>query len=226
MTAIAVFLEIGQKKAIASAAEWPGWCRAAKTEAEALAALVAYAPRYAPVAAGAGLDFSLPASPTDLAVVERLAGDASTDFGVPGRVAQAERGPLAEDDEARLLAVWNACFDRFVAAARAAEGKPLRKGPRGGGRELEKISEHVLGAEAHYLATLGWPVKLAEVDNHRTHIAPLRAAACDGLAAARRGEIAPTGPRGGKRWPPRYYLRRSGWHLLDHAWELEDRIEG
>jgi hypothetical protein len=27
----------------------------------------------------------------------------------------------------------------------------------------------------------------------------------------------------GKRWPPRYAARRIAWHVLDHAWEIEDR---
>jgi hypothetical protein len=26
------------------------------------------------------------------------------------------------------------------------------------------------------------------------------------------------------RWPPRYVVRRAAWHVLDHAWEIEDRI--
>ena len=32
------------------------------------------------------------------------------------------------------------------------------------------------------------------------------------------------GPRGGSIWTPRYYVRRSTWHTLDHTWEIEDRI--
>ena len=31
-------------------------------------------------------------------------------------------------------------------------------------------------------------------------------------------------PRQTKRlWSPRYTVRRSAWHALDHAWEIEDR---
>ncbi|MEP6695142.1 MAG: hypothetical protein ABJB39_10910, partial [Chloroflexota bacterium] len=26
-----------------------------------------------------------------------------------------------------------------------------------------------------------------------------------------------------KLWAPRFFVRRAAWHLLDHAWELEDR---
>jgi hypothetical protein len=39
-------------------------------------------------------------------------------------------------------------------------GKELRKGPRGGGRDPEKIMEHVLGAEASYFRQLGWKHKV------------------------------------------------------------------
>ena len=27
-------------------------------------------------------------------------------------------------------------------------------------------------------------------------------------------------------WPVRYAIRRAAWHVLDHAWELEDRSGG
>ena len=31
-------------------------------------------------------------------------------------------------------------------------------------------------------------------------------------------------PRTTKRpWSPRYAVRRAAWHVLDHAWEIEDR---
>ena len=51
----------------------------------------------------------------------------------------------------------------------------------------------------------------------------LRDAVLAGLAAAARSEIPARGPRGGLRWRPRYFVRRVAWHLLDHAWEIEDR---
>ncbi|HEX9977438.1 MAG TPA: hypothetical protein VGB41_02310 [Acidimicrobiia bacterium] len=43
------------------------------------------------------------------------------------------------------------------------------------------------------------------------------------LGGRLRGEIPAEGPRGGVRWPSRYAIRRAAWHVLDHAWELEDR---
>ena len=53
-----------------------------------------------------------------------------------------------------------------------------------------------------------------------------RKAFIDALWSRHRGELPDFGPRGGRRWTPRYAIRRSAWHALDHAWEIEDRIEG
>ena len=48
----------------------------------------------------------------------------------------------------------------------------------------------------------------------------------DAAYARARGELPDEGPRGGKRWPAPYAIRRSAWHALDHAWEIEDRSAG
>jgi hypothetical protein len=40
---IAVFLEVTPKQTVASALDWPGWCRAAREEDAALQALASYA---------------------------------------------------------------------------------------------------------------------------------------------------------------------------------------
>ena len=36
----------------------------------------------------------------------------------------------------------------------------------------------------------------------------------------RASDGSPVVPKG---WPPRYAIRRIAWHVLDHAWEIEDR---
>lgn len=105
----------------------------------------------------------------------------------------------------------------------AAAGRELRKGPRGGGRDIEKIIEHVLEADKNYLSKLGWKLKLEPAADSHEKLALTRQAALDGLAAASRGELPSHGPRGGARWTPRYFVRRAAWHVLDHAWEIEDR---
>ena len=95
----------------------------------------------------------------------------------------------------------------------------MRKGARGGGRELDKIVQHVLDAEGGYLRRLEYKRdKAAETDAKLS-----RKAMLEGLGMAVRGEVPETGPRGGKRWSARYFVRREAWHVLDHAWEIEDR---
>lgn len=222
---IAVYLETGKKKTFACAVAWPGWSRSGKDEAAALQALAEYGPRYAKVARKAKVDFRAPDGPQDFQVVERLEGDSATDFGVPGIAPAADARKVDAAELERLQALLKGCYQALDSAARAAENKALRKGPRGGGRELEGILRHVLEAQGGYMATLGW--KAAKVDGESLEELAARTpqATLDALAAATRGETEQQGPRGGKRWSPRYFTRRSAWHILDHAWEIEDRAE-
>ena len=46
-----------------------------------------------------------------------------------------------------------------------------------------------------------------------------------GQVAAALGVYAVGSPLAGRKWPPRYAVRRIAWHALDHAWEMEDRTE-
>jgi hypothetical protein len=220
---IDVYLEIG-KKTFAGAVAWPGWCRSGRDEAAALQALYDYAPRYARALRAAPLDFQAPADVSAFRVVERLKGDATTDFGAPG-AAPADDARTVDDRELqRFQTLLDACWRAFDAAAKAAKGKELRKGPRGGGRDVEGIVQHVLGADTSYLAQLGWKFKLAEADEPDTALRRVRQVMLEAMAAAARGEVPSQGPRGGARWATRYFVRRVAWHVLDHAWEIEDRI--
>jgi hypothetical protein len=221
---IDVYLEVGEKKTLACAIDWPGWCRGGRDEASALAALVEYGPRYADVLKGTRLGFHAPKDISQLKAVEHLKGNATTDFGVPGMAASADDEPIGDKDLKRIEKLLKACWDAFDAAARSAKGKELRKGPRGGGRELEKIIEHVLGADQGYLSSLGWKLKKTSGADLDEQIAETRAAVLDALKSAVDGDLPERGPRGGKIWRPRYYVRRSAWHVLDHVWEIEDRI--
>ena len=219
-----VYLEAGQKRVFAAAVDWPGWCRSGRDEASALQALCDYASRYARVLQAAQLGFSIPANPTAFSVVERLPGDATTDFGAPGAIPSSDALPVSEAELQRLQALLVACWRAFDMAVRSAAGKELRKGPRGGGREVDKIVRHVLDADGGYLSSLGWKLKLNETDGAEKKLGQARQAILECLASAVRGEIEARGPRGGLRWPPRYFVRRVAWHVLDHAWEIEDRI--
>src|SRR5918994_6363207 len=150
-----VYLEVGQKKIFAGALDWPGWCRSARDEETALATLIAYAPRYARIFARTTIEFVPPDDPAAFTVVERLAGNSTTDFGAPDVAPARDAEPFdeaaRERSEVILAAIWRA-FDRAI---EAAEGKELRKGPRGGGRDLEPIVRHVLGADTGYLRQIG-----------------------------------------------------------------------
>ncbi len=220
-----IYLEIGEKKSFAGAVDWPGWCRSGRDEAAAVQALLDYGPRYGRILDAADISFAPPTETAAFDIVERLEGNATTDFGAPAAVPSSDTEPFDENDlrhyEALLPAFWQA-FDRAV---QAGTGKELRKGPRGGGRELEKIMDHVLGAEAGYLRAMAWKGHKvdSEADLH-DELRRIRPAILEALAAAARGELPDRGPRGGTVWSPRYFVRRSIWHLLDHAWEIEDRI--
>ncbi|HEV8638463.1 MAG TPA: hypothetical protein VG370_29970 [Chloroflexota bacterium] len=211
----AVYLELGAKRVFACALDWPGWCRSGKDEGQALEALAAAAPRYARVAMEAGL-----ACPVDAVgafeVVDRLPGSTTTDFGAPGAVAPRDAEPLTREEAERLAALvaasWTV-FDRVVASAPAE----LRKGPRGGGRDRDAVVEHVLAAEVAYARKLGVRHR-QPARGDVAAVAALRAGIVEALHAAAEGM-----PVVEKGWPPRYAARRIAWHVLDHAWEVEDR---
>ena len=195
-----VYVEVGAKKAFASAADWPGWSRGGKDEKSALATLAGYASRYARVASLARVDF--PASAANFDVVERLKGSASTDFGVPGAPAARESKPTTDAETRRMISLVEACW-KYLDQVRAEAPEELRKGPRGGGRDREKMYAHVLEAELAYARQIG--LRIQEPDRHAL------------LAALRN-------PNPDARWPVTYAVRRIAWHALDHAWEMEDRI--
>lgn len=220
---ITVYLEIGAQRTFAGAVEWPGWCRSGRDEVTALAALVAYGPRYAQVLRATALAFQPPTDVARLTVTERLSGTTTTDFGAPAVAPAADARPVDDRELARLQQILRACWAAFDAGLTAAAGRTLRTGPRGGGRDVGRLVEHVVDAEWSYLASLGWK-RPARAEAPQARVAQNRQAVLDALTAAAHGELPERGPRGGLRWTPRYFVRRSAWHVLDHVWELEDRL--
>jgi hypothetical protein len=214
-----VYLEVGSKRIFAGAIDWPGWCRSSTDEDLALQALLEYGPRYARVTDLAGLVFESPAAVAALKVVERLAGNSTTDFGAPDAAPAGDSEPVDGEDLTLFQTLLEACWQSLDLAVQSARGKALRLGPRGGGRDLDKIVDHVRGGQVGYLRQLGSKVAADQED-----LSVVRRAVQQGLIAAAAGEIPAVGPRGGVRWTPRYFVRRSAWHILDHAWEIEDRI--
>jgi hypothetical protein len=222
---IEVYLEIGQSRTFAVALDWPGWCRSGRDEAAALHALYAYGPRYAHALQRTQLHFRAPSEESALVVVERQKGNTTTNFGAPNLALARDTQPIDQAELQRYQAVLKACWRALDRAVQAATGKTLSKGPRGGGRDVTKIVEHVQGVDASYLTSLGGKLKPSGEDTPSQALAQIRQAILTTLIAAARGEVSARGPRGGVRWTPRYFVRRLAWHELDHAWEIEDRAE-
>jgi hypothetical protein len=194
-----VYFEEGKSSVFAAAIDWPGWCRRAKSVDGALEALLDYQDRYATVV-------SVSFKPGKLDVVGTVAGNTTTDFGAPGVDTPWDAEPITSSNLKGQVTVLKDCwayFDRVVDNAPAT----LTKGPRGGGRDRDDIVAHVQEAERHYCSKLGTRVP------PRTPWAEQRETVAAALLA---------GSPGGA-WPSRYSLRRIAWHVLDHAWEIEDK---
>ena len=222
---IEVYVEAGQTRAFAVALDWPGWCRSGRDQAAALQALFEYGPRYAHVLEQTRLGFHAPSEPSDLVVVERHKGNTTTNFGAPNLALPRDTQPIDPDELKRWQTALKACWRALDQAVQAAEGHTLSKGPRGGGRNVAKIMEHVQGVDASYLSSLGGKLKPSDKADPGQALEHTRQAILDTLVASARGEVPERGPRGGVRWTARYFVRRLAWHELDHAWEIEDRAE-
>src|SRR3954452_13190573 len=214
---VRVMIEQGKKKrVVASAFDWPGWDRSAKTEEPALAVLEAYRPRYAPVAdlAGHGEPFRT-AGP--LEVVERIEGIGMTDFyGVSMRSATPELEPLSDVECDRKIALLRACWTYFDDVA-SRVSRELRLGPRGGGRDRDRIVRHVGGAEIDEFAKKVGVLTPLEARDDPAALQAHR----DTLVAAIRDHSARGVPA--RNWSVQFLIRHTAYHLLDHAWEMEDR---
>jgi len=213
---IRVMVEQGKKKAVAVALDWPGWDRSGKSEAEALELFAAYRPRYAKVAELAGLAGEFRAA-GKVKIVERLEGAGMTAFyGLSFRSTGPEHAPMSDAVCERRIALLRASWTYFddVASRVSAE---LRKGPRGGGRDRDKIVRHTNGAEIDEFAKrvgVNTPLDARErPDDLRAHR--------DAFCAAIRDYNARGAPA--RTWTVQFVIRHSAYHMLDHAWEMEDR---
>lgn len=219
---IAVCLEVTSKQAFASALDWPGWCRAGRDEAAALQALAGHAGRYARVAEKAGAGFP---SVVAFDVVERVSGGPTTAFAAPECrrpfpqvTVEADRGSVTTGAARRLAGLLSAAWATFdeIAAASPAE---LRKGPRGGGRDRDALIDHVIAAGRAYARKLG--VKRRQPAAH--DIEAVEEVCTAGAAVV--GEPSTRSPVGPDGWTTRYAARRIAWHVLEHGWEMQDRVD-
>ena len=217
--AMRVLLEIGTKgrRVVAAATDWPGLDRWGKDEDDALAKLSSSVPRYAPVAERAGLATSFSRQRT-LEVIERYQGSSSTDFwGIAHVPSETERAVLSARELERRLELLEACWAYFddVAARVSAD---LRAGPRGPGWTRDEIIRHVHANESEQFTRKVEVRTPREViltpDGREAH----RPQVLDAIRTYNaEGRIA------GRSWPIQFLVRRMAQHLMDHAWDMEDR---
>ncbi|MBA3826783.1 MAG: hypothetical protein H0X24_23170 [Ktedonobacterales bacterium] len=180
-----------------------------------MARIQAYLPRYAPVAhlAKMGAEFAAIAT---VDAVERYPGTGSTDFwGISFAFSGIDQQAMSREELERELTLMQACWT-FFDEVRARVSAEMLKGPRGGGRDRDRIVRHTLGAEQDWAAKLG----LRPPDGTPLTDAGLRAHRDDYCMAIRafhaESKLART-------WPLRYLIRHTAFHTLDHAWEMEDK---
>ena len=205
------------KRVVAIALNWPGWSRGAKTIDQAQDVLELYRQRYRAIAVEAGMADEFDAA-GPLEIVEDKVGTGSTDFwGISFSPSSFEPEPMDDIEIERKITLLKACWTFFdgVAARVSAE---MLKGPRGGGRDREQIIRHTIRTESEVFAKrVG--VRIPEgatltPEGLRTH----REAYIGAMRAYNAGE--------GKRmrsWTLPFLIRHSAYHVLDHAWEMEDK---
>ena len=212
-----VILEVGKKRrVVAGAIDWPGLDRWGTSDEDAVEKLTAYRARYAGVAERAGLGSQF-AQTGGAGVVERVPGSSSTDFwGIAHVPSRIEAEVLSGPDLERRVKLLQACWSYFDEVARLVSAE-LRPGPRSAGRTRDQIVRHVLINE---------PEQFSRKVEVRTP--PDVVMTADGLARHRRAYVEAIRAwndesRPARRWPIQFLIRRTAHHVMDHAWEMEDR---
>lgn len=212
-----VTLEIGPKgkKVVAVSPDWPGLERGAKNAEAAIERLQSYLPRYVQVAKLAGMDRDF-ADLTTVDIVEQYPGTGSTDYwGVSFAFSSIDKQDLSNAELERELTLMQACW-AFFDDVRLRVSAQMRKGPRGGGRDRDRIVGHTIGAEQDMSRKVGVsaPLDAILIDGN---LQAYRDAYCDAIRAFHaEGKMA-------RIWPLRYLIRHTAYHTLDHTWEMEDK---
>lgn len=194
-----VYLEEGKNSVFAISLDWPGWCRRAKTSDLAIEALDEYRARYAKIVTGTF-------RPGSFEVVGAVTGTTTTDFGAPDARGPWDQIDLTPRELSRHITLLQDCWNYFDAVVEDAPAE-MRKGPRGGGRDRDAIVDHVREAERAYCSKVGFRVA------PRTPWDEQRDVVVTTMKAATANAV----------WPVAYAIRRCAWHVVDHAWEIEDK---
>lgn len=205
------------KRCVAFALDWPGWSRGAKTAEVAVETLEAYRERYRPIADLAGMAAEFDAA-GPLEIVEDKVGTPSVDFwGTSFSPSANEADPMDEAQLERGITLLRASWSFFDGVAERVSAE-LRKGPRGGGRDRDRIIRHVIRNESEAFAK-GVGLRIPEEgalapdalrQYREDYLAAMRAYNAGEVKRMRSGSLA-------------YLIRHSAYHTLDHAWEMEDK---
>jgi hypothetical protein len=206
------------RKSVAFSLDWAGWERGAKTAELALETLESYRERYRVIADLAGMAQEFEAA-GPLEVVEDMVGTGSVDFwGISFSPSSTETEPMSEVDLERGITLLRASWTFFDAVA-ARVSPQMRQGPRGGGRDRDRIIRHVIRNESEDFAKqvgLRIPEEAALTpEGLRRH----RETYVDAMHAYNAGKVS----RRMRSWNLPYLIRHSAYHTLDHAWEMEDK---
>jgi hypothetical protein len=213
-----VTVEVGPKakKVAVVAPDWPGLERGGKTAEAALDALEAYVPRYAKVARLAGLEKEF-AGLKGLEVVEEYTGIGSTDFwGISFAFSSLDRRTMSSKELSRELNLMQASWT-FFDDVRGRVSAEMRKGPRGGGRDRDRIIRHVLAPEQDWGKKVGVRLPKDEVVSDAEGLKAWRHDYCSAIR-----EFHSEG-KAARNWPLRYLIRHTAYHTMDHSWEMEDK---
>ena len=206
------------KRSVAISIDWPGWERGAKTPDLALEALETYRKRYRVIATLAGMarDFDA-AGP--LEIVEDRVGTGSTDFwGISFSPSATEQGPMSKAAFERAITLLRASWSHFDDVA-ARVSPEMRPGPRGGGRNRDRIISHTIRVESlDFAARVGLRIP-EDATLTSDALREYREAYVEAMRAYNAGEV-----KGHMiTWTLPFLIRHSAYHTLDHAWEMEDK---
>ncbi len=156
------------------------------------------------------------AGPLD--VVDDRVGTGSTDFwGISFSPSGCEHEPMDDAELDRKIGLLRACWGFFDEVATRVSAE-MRRGPRGGGRDRDQIVRHTIRTESEEFAKrLGLRVPEGAAltpEGLRAHR--------ETYVAAMRAYDAGVGKRM-RSWNLPFLIRHSAFHVLDPAWEMEDK---
>jgi hypothetical protein len=218
-----VALEVGPtRRVFAHAVDWCGFSRAGKDEGSAVDALLHAGPRYALIAGAAGVGFTPGSSAADVRITERTDGNATSDFGALAVLLARDLEPLDAKGRDQIVALLTASWDAFDRSYSALP-KKAREARPSTGRSASAMRAHIVDADAMHAAAFGIPYRKLDPAALESTLPTVRGQILEGLARTALNQRIDPLRKYGFDWTPRFAARRSAWHALDHAWELDDR---